>query len=86
MRTALRVGVRPSISGLEIDCQQSSPNKFFGSLAEFLWPKPNFKADYELHIRTGASDRMCRYWIEGKHPPSSRAQRALLGEILKRLG
>lgn len=59
---------------------------FFGTLVCFLWPKPKFKPEHELHIRTGATSRMCRWWIDGTHPPSAAAVRALFGEILWRLG
>lgn len=88
MRTASRVRERGSISHSEASFTdkiegQASGKKFFGELACFIWP---IKPEWELHIRTGASDRMARWWIDGTHPPNARAVRAILGEILKRLG
>lgn len=83
MRSSLSVPQAPSISTLETDFQHGNP-QFFGELAGFLWR--GRKPDYELHIRTGATERMCRHWLAGSHPPNARAVRAVLGEILRRLG
>ena len=71
-----------STSGLETNYQRGNP-LFFGELAGFLWPRG--KPDYELHLRTGATERMCRHWLAGSHPPNARAVRAVLGEIIRRL-
>ena len=72
----------PSISTAEMDFQRGNP-QFFGDLAALLWR--DRKPDYELHLRTGESERMCRNWIAGSNPPNARAVRAVLGEILLRL-
>lgn len=74
----------PSTSTSEIDFQRGNP-EFFGELVALLWPNDKYKPDYELHLRTGATDRMCRNWIAGSHPPNARAVRTVLGEILRRL-
>jgi len=71
-----------SISAAAIHCSEKIQEKFFGELAVFLWPD---KAAYHLAVRTGASERMCRYWLSGRHPPTARAVRAVFGEILSRL-
>lgn len=73
----------PSISTLETNFQRGN-ERFFGDLCGLLWP--DTKLDVELQQRTGATDRMCRNWIAGSHPPNARAVRVVLGEILRRLG
>ncbi len=55
---------------------------FFCQLCEFLWEKPA----YELHLRTGAGETTCYAWLNGTHRFTWEAARAVLGEILMRLG
>lgn len=59
---------------------------FFGKCVLLIWPKPEFKPEYELHLRTGKSTRICRWWMDGTYPPNGAAIRCLLGEIIARLG
>jgi hypothetical protein len=87
MRTDLRVRERTSTTKSEAGFTDSlaadeDRRKFFGDLARFLWV---IKPEVALHQRTGATERMCRWWLDGTHPPNARAVRALLGEILRRL-
>ncbi|MCA6108155.1 hypothetical protein [Bradyrhizobium cenepequi] len=44
-------------------------------VAQKLWP---VKTDWALRHKTGASDRMCRYWLENKYSLSSDALACLL--------
>lgn len=44
-------------------------------VAQALWPT---KPDVALASKTGASDRMCRYWLENKYSLSSDALASLL--------
>lgn len=55
---------------------------FFRDLAEFVWP---IKTAFELAARTGASLRMCRYWLSGEHPAPWSAISVVLQEIIRRL-
>ena len=73
---------RASISVAEISCRQKIAENFFADLAMFLWPN---KAAFYLAARTGASERMCRYWLAGSHKPTGRAVQAVFGEIVERL-
>lgn len=78
--------VARSISAPEGSCSGKisvpEQGRFFSELAEFLWPD---KAALHLAARTGASERMCRYWLAGSHKPTGRAMRAIFAEIVQRL-
>lgn len=79
---SLAEAVAPSISAPERNCSGNIQENFFGAIAVFLWPD---KAAYHLAARTGASERMCRYWLSGSHKPTGRAVRAVLGEVIGRM-
>ncbi len=80
------ISAAPSISAAAIHCTQNFRGaggaKFFSDLCDLLWPD---KAAFELAQRTGASLRMCRYWLAGSHAPNGRAIGAVLAELLLRL-
>jgi hypothetical protein len=67
-----------AISAAERNCSEN----FFGDLAVFLWPD---KAAHHLAAHTGASERMCRYWLSGSHKPTGRAVQAIFAEVARRL-
>lgn len=87
MRTVcVAVDMRPSIASAEANCTEKTeppPSRiFFRDLCEFLWP---VKTAWVLAERTGATLRMARYWLAGRHEVPAIALRAVFSEILIRL-